>query len=144
LLIGVKLGVVTVCFGSTLWWILPDSPHTAKFLSERERVIAVERLKSNKTGVKNVHHKQYQVFEALKDIKVWMLVAAIFFHNMTNSLQTTVSLLVRLATTDVSNAAKIVRRLGDSRVGIQRRRIHPPQHSSWHRFVPPSSFKSPS
>jgi ACS family allantoate permease-like MFS transporter len=90
-LINVKLGLVTVCFGSSLWWILPDSPHTAKFLTERERVIAVERLKSNKTGVKNVHHKQYQVFEALRDVKVWMLVAAIFFHNMTNSLQTTVS-----------------------------------------------------
>ncbi|KAF8849087.1 MFS general substrate transporter [Acephala macrosclerotiorum] len=88
------LGLVTVCFGSTLWWILPDSPHTAKFLTERERVIAVERLKSNKTGVKNVHHKQYQVIEALKDFKVWMLVAAIFFHNMTNSLQTNFSGLV--------------------------------------------------
>lgn len=88
------LGVITVCFGSSLWWILPDSPHTAKFLNERERIIAVERLKSNKTGVKNAHHKQYQVFEALKDYKVWMLVAAIFFHNMTNSLQTNFAGLV--------------------------------------------------
>lgn len=100
-----KLGVITVCFGSTLWWILPDSPHTAKFLSERERVIAVERLKSNKTGVKNVHHKQYQVFEALKDFKVWMLVAAIFFHNMTNSLQTNVRIDLTLAIGDISNVA---------------------------------------
>jgi ACS family allantoate permease-like MFS transporter len=90
----VKLGLITVCFGSTLWWILPDSPHTANFLTERERVIAVERLKSNKTGVKNIHHKQYQVIEALKDLKVWMLVAAIFFHNMTNSLQTNVSFIL--------------------------------------------------
>jgi len=86
------LGLITVIFGSSLWWILPDSPHTAKFLSERERIIAVERLKSNKTGVKNAHHKRYQVLEALKDYKVWMLVAAIFFHNMTNYLQTNVSL----------------------------------------------------
>jgi ACS family allantoate permease-like MFS transporter len=91
-LLHAKLGLITVCFGSTLWWILPDSPHTAKFLTERERIIAVERLKSNKTGVKNAHHKQYQVIEALKDFKVWMLVAAIFFHNMTNFLQTNVSL----------------------------------------------------
>ncbi|PMD21449.1 MFS general substrate transporter [Hyaloscypha hepaticicola] len=88
------LGLITVVFGSSLWWILPDSPHTAQFLDERERIIAVERLKSNKTGVKNAHHKQYQVIEALKDLKVWMLVAAIFFHNMTNSLQTSFSGLV--------------------------------------------------
>jgi hypothetical protein len=88
-----KLGLITVCFGSSLWWILPDSPHTAKFLSEREKIIAVERLKTNMTGVKNMHHKQYQILEAFKDYKVWMLVAAIFFHNMTNSLQTNVSLI---------------------------------------------------
>jgi MFS transporter, ACS family, allantoate permease len=62
----------------------------------------VERLKSNKTGVKNTHHKQYQVIEALKDLKVWMLVAAIFFHNMTNSLQTNVSFLPPLNVGDIN------------------------------------------
>lgn len=98
-----KLGLITVVFGSSLWWILPDSPHTAKFLNERERIIAVERLKSNKTGVKNAHHKQYQVIEALKDLKVWMLVAAIFFHNMTNSLQTSVSVALSLHASNMTD-----------------------------------------
>ena len=64
-------------------------PISAPWLSDRERLIAVERLKSNKTGVKNIHHKKAQVKEALCDPKVWILVAAIFCHNMTNSLQTT-------------------------------------------------------
>jgi hypothetical protein len=63
---------------SSLWWILPDSPHTAKLLTEGERVIAVECLKSKKPGVKPIHHNPYQVYEALKEIKVWMLVAAVF------------------------------------------------------------------
>jgi ACS family allantoate permease-like MFS transporter len=81
-------GVFTVLFGMTLWYLLPDSPMTAKWLNERERMIAVERLKSNKTGVKNTHHKWPQVKEALRDLKVWMLVAGVFVHNMTNSLQT--------------------------------------------------------
>jgi ACS family allantoate permease-like MFS transporter len=81
-------GIVTVIFGISLWWILPDSPLTATFLSERERLIAVERLRDNKTGVKNSHHKKAQVKEAFLDPKIWLLVAAIFFHNMTNSLQT--------------------------------------------------------
>jgi MFS transporter, ACS family, allantoate permease len=80
-------GLFTVLFGISLWWILPDSPVTAPFLTERERLIAVERLKSNKTGVKNSHHKPEQVKEAFCDPKVWMLVFAIFWHNMTNSLQ---------------------------------------------------------
>lgn len=81
-------GIFTVLFGITLWWLLPDSPISASWLSERERLIAVERLKSNKTGVKNDHHKWPQVKEALLDGKVWMLVAGVFIHNMTNSLQT--------------------------------------------------------
>lgn len=71
-----------------MWWILPDSPVTAGFLTDRERLIAIERLKDNKTGVKNTHHKKTQVIEAVCDPKVWMLALAIFFHNMTNSLQT--------------------------------------------------------
>ena len=80
-------GLFTVLFGISLWWILPDSPVTASFLTEREHLIAVERLKGNKTGVKNSHHKKLQVKEAFCDPKVWMLVFAILWHNMTNSLQ---------------------------------------------------------
>jgi MFS transporter, ACS family, allantoate permease len=82
-------GLITVLFGISLVWILPDSPIKAPWLNDRERLIAVERLKSNKTGVKNINHKEAQVKEALYDPKVWLLAAAIFFHNMTNSLQTT-------------------------------------------------------
>jgi ACS family allantoate permease-like MFS transporter len=81
-------GLVTVLFGISLWWILPDSPLTAKFLTDRERIIAIERLKSNKTGVKNTHHKKSQIKEAFLDPKIWIIVAAVFFHNMTNPLQT--------------------------------------------------------
>jgi ACS family allantoate permease-like MFS transporter len=80
-------GIFTVFFGISLWWLLPDSPLTATWLTERERIIAVERLKDNRTGVKNIHHKKAQIKEALCDIKVWMLVFGVFCHNMTNSLQ---------------------------------------------------------
>jgi MFS transporter, ACS family, allantoate permease len=81
-------GAFTVLFGLTLFWLLPDSPISASWLTERERLIAVERLRNNQTGIKNNHHKWTQVKEALTDVKVWMLVAGVFIHNMTNSLQT--------------------------------------------------------
>jgi ACS family allantoate permease-like MFS transporter len=87
-------GGITVLFGITLWWLLPDSPVTAGWLTPRERVVAVERLKSNRTGVKNTVHKGSQIKEALLDPKVWMLVLAVFFHNMTNSLQSTFTGLI--------------------------------------------------
>lgn len=80
-------GIFTIGVGLSLWWLLPDSPTTAPWLTERERIIAVERLKENKTGIKNTTHKPEQVKEALTDPKVWLLVIAVFVHNMTNSLQ---------------------------------------------------------
>lgn len=88
------LGLITVIFGTSLWWLLSDSPITASFLTPRERLIAVERLRTNRTGIKNVHHKKYQVKEAFTDYKVWLLVAAIFFHNLTNPIQTSFAGLI--------------------------------------------------
>lgn len=82
-------GAVTFLFGISLWWTLPDSPMTARFLTERERFIVVDRLKTNKTGVKNSQVKTQQFKETLLDLRIWMLVIAVFCHNMTNSLQTT-------------------------------------------------------
>jgi hypothetical protein len=52
--------------------MLPDSPVTAKGLSTREKRIAVERLRSNQTGVENKHLKPYQVKEAFMDYKLYL------------------------------------------------------------------------
>jgi len=46
---------------------LPDSPVTAKGLNEREKRIAVERLRDNQTGIENKHLKWYQVREAFAE-----------------------------------------------------------------------------
>jgi MFS transporter, ACS family, allantoate permease len=81
------IGVVTVFIGVGLWWALPDSPMTCSYLTERERIVAVERVKGNQTGIKNREHKRYQAIEALKDPKVWILTFGVFFQNMTNGLQ---------------------------------------------------------
>lgn len=88
------LGVTTILIGSTLWWILPDTPAHASFLTERERVIAIERLQGNMTGIKNRHHKKEQVIEALTDVRIWLLVLCWFLHNLTGPLQSTFAGLV--------------------------------------------------
>ena len=51
---------------------MPDSPVTAKFLSDHEKRITVVRLKDNQTGVENKHLKPYQVLEAFMDPKLYM------------------------------------------------------------------------
>ncbi|KAF2137338.1 uncharacterized protein K452DRAFT_111817 [Aplosporella prunicola CBS 121167] len=90
-LIGYAIGHITtgalarwmyvfIIFGSCsfVWGIvslivLPDLPSTAKFLTERERAIAVERVASNRQGVKNNHFKKNQAWECARDPKTWML-----------------------------------------------------------------------
>lgn len=53
--------------------VIPDSPMTAKMLTEEERLIATERLKSNKAGYKSNKLNGGQILEALMDYKTWML-----------------------------------------------------------------------
>ncbi|KAM0277374.1 hypothetical protein ACHAO9_012576 [Fusarium lateritium] len=38
-------GILTVCVGVAIPWVLPDSPATASFLSEQEKVFVAERLR---------------------------------------------------------------------------------------------------
>jgi ACS family allantoate permease-like MFS transporter len=53
--------------------LLPDSPVKARWLTERQRVVAVMRLKANRTGVENKVFKVSQVVEALLDLKTWLM-----------------------------------------------------------------------
>lgn len=59
-------------WGIVMFIFLPDSPVTAPMLSQREKRLAVERLRENQTGVENKHFKAYQVAEAFKDPKTYI------------------------------------------------------------------------
>lgn len=52
-----------------VWYALafPDSLLKAKFLTEDEKIIAIERIRANNTGVENKHFKWDQAVEALLD-----------------------------------------------------------------------------
>lgn len=47
------LGSVTMALGVILLIFLPDSPLNARFLSKEERLLAVERIRSNQSGIGN-------------------------------------------------------------------------------------------
>ena len=72
---------------------LPDSPMDAKFLTDEERMIAIERLKANKTGFKNNQIDRGQIAEAFTDIKTWILAVLILASNIPNGGFTTVRLI---------------------------------------------------
>jgi MFS transporter, ACS family, allantoate permease len=60
-------GLVTAAFGVMLLIFMPDNPLKARWLTPREKVFAIERIRMNQQGVGNRHFKKYQFFEALKD-----------------------------------------------------------------------------
>lgn len=65
-------GALTLLFG--IWcFILPSSPVTAFFLSEEERVVAVERLRNGQMGVRNKKLKWTQLKECLIDPKTYLI-----------------------------------------------------------------------
>lgn len=64
-------GILGLIWAAVLWFFLPDTILSAKFLNEREKAIAVERLRENRTGMSSQTFKWEQVVEALCDIKVW-------------------------------------------------------------------------
>lgn len=70
-------GAVTVVWACVVGALLPDSPVTAKFVTEREKAIVVDRLRADQTGVENKRFKREQLAEALADPKTWLMV---FFH----------------------------------------------------------------
>ncbi|KAJ5650463.1 uncharacterized protein N7484_004186 [Penicillium longicatenatum] len=63
----------TSACGIALFWLLPDGPDTAWFLSPMERVTAVERTKDAYQTTGSKEFQMYQVWEALKDPQSWLL-----------------------------------------------------------------------
>ena len=65
-------GIVGLIWAIVLWIYMPNTVMDAKFLNERQKMIAVERLRDNRTGASNeTTFKKEQMWEALTDIKVW-------------------------------------------------------------------------
>lgn len=83
-------GAFSIITGIFALWLLPDLPSTAKFLSERERAIAVERVAINRQGVKNHQFKWYQAWQAARDPKSWLLFIMAVGAQVPNSALTSV------------------------------------------------------
>ncbi|KAH8906325.1 major facilitator superfamily transporter allantoate [Coniochaeta sp. PMI_546] len=73
-LLFLVIGLFTSAIGVLFLWIMPDNQLNAKFLTENERLMAVERIRINQQGVGNKHFKWYQFKEAMTDPMVWAFV----------------------------------------------------------------------
>lgn len=67
------MGAFTVFFAPVVFWLLPNSPTTARFLRNGDdRLIALERLRENNTGTKVSKFNWPQLFEAFRDLKTYL------------------------------------------------------------------------
>ncbi|OTA59274.1 major facilitator superfamily transporter allantoate [Hypoxylon sp. EC38] len=75
-------GAITILYGSFLFYYLPDSPLNARWLSEHDRALAIERVRENRTGVENHVWKWSQFKECMLDVQCWLLVATFFLDDI--------------------------------------------------------------
>ncbi|KAJ4374052.1 hypothetical protein N0V83_002791 [Neocucurbitaria cava] len=77
-------GSITVVWGCALWFILPPDPVRARGFNERQRYVAVARLRTNNSGVRNMHLKKEQIGELLLDVKFWLCFFMAFLSMIAN------------------------------------------------------------
>ncbi|KAK7472926.1 hypothetical protein VKT23_001031 [Stygiomarasmius scandens] len=77
-------GAITIVFGLLCFFIVPNSPSDAWFLTKEERVAAMQRISTNKTGTVSYKFEKYQLVEALKDPRLYCLALAILTAGIPN------------------------------------------------------------
>lgn len=87
-------GAMTIAWSAGIFFLLPDTPMKARFLSEEDRDKAIIRVKENMTGIKNSEFKWHQCKEALLDVKSWLIIALQLASNIPNGGLTTFSSIV--------------------------------------------------
>ncbi|KAJ5893221.1 hypothetical protein N7495_004912 [Penicillium taxi] len=81
-LLFLVLGIFTCVWSVFIGIFLPDSPLSAKCFPEEDKLLMIERVRNNETGIENKEFKRYQVLEAIQDPLVWCLVILIFVANL--------------------------------------------------------------
>lgn len=79
-------GLLTIMWAFVVLWQMPDDPTRAKFLNERERFIALERVRDNNTGLVEHKVKPSQMLEIFRDPASLMLVTLMFCACVSNSI----------------------------------------------------------
>ncbi|KAL7004270.1 hypothetical protein EMMF5_006156, partial [Cystobasidiomycetes sp. EMM_F5] len=67
------LGSITMAWSVAVWFLMPDDIPSAKFLNEREREIAIERIRRVNGGSRSRDIDRKQIIEALRDPNVWAI-----------------------------------------------------------------------
>lgn len=78
------IGLLTIIIGFVVFTFLPDSPVKASRFTDAEKIAALLRVKENQSGTQNAKLKKAQVFEALKDVRVWLVALSVCLTSIPN------------------------------------------------------------
>ncbi|EWZ49146.1 putative allantoate permease [Fusarium oxysporum Fo47] len=70
-------GAITLIYAAIVGIFLPDNPVKAKFISQREKCVAIERLRADQLGIENKSFDRAHIIELLQDPKTYLM---FFFH----------------------------------------------------------------
>lgn len=81
-IIFLATGVFTIAIGFLFLWVVPDNQLNARWLSDEDRLLTIERVRVNQQGIGNKHWKMYQFKEAMQDPMTW----AFAFYGLVSSI----------------------------------------------------------
>ncbi|PLB46489.1 MFS general substrate transporter [Aspergillus steynii IBT 23096] len=91
----VTYGAVSVLWGVIIITWMPDSPMPAKCFTEEEKILMIERVRANQTGLQNKKFRVYQVWEAFRDPQVYCYILLQICTTLpTNGLSTFVNIVI--------------------------------------------------
>jgi sugar phosphate permease len=76
-------GLLTIAVGILIFLFFPDNPMTSR-LSHEEKIMPIERIRENMTGIENKSFKIAQMFETLLDPHVWLICLITIGFNVPN------------------------------------------------------------
>ena len=83
-IVFIATGCITIVLGFAIFFHIPNNPTEAWFLTQHEKKLVVERIRSNQQGFGNHHFKKKQFIEALTDIQTWAFFVISLATNIPN------------------------------------------------------------
>ncbi|KGU12792.1 D-galactonate transporter [Candida albicans L26] len=83
-LVFIVTGCLTIFLGFIVMVHIPDTPAGAWFLTDEEKLMVVERIRTNQQGFGNTHFKKHQFIEALTDHRTWLFFLFALSGNIPN------------------------------------------------------------
>lgn len=86
-------GLITIAVGICIFFFLPNNPMISS-LSHEEKILAIERLRENQTGIENKHFKRSQLKEIFRDPQTYLIAIIVTAMDVPNAAMSSFTSLI--------------------------------------------------